>query len=285
MNTVERDRRAFQLAQRFLSSLDISGLTPEVLERYLGGDAPGCTPSTNIRDLYFRLIFHAQNANMRSGVIDKSIGGIERLSPVLFDFDARSVLGHYDSWETILDDIEIKLRPRGKLRREARSIWPSYCRTILSAARFIVQFQSAEDFHAWVRFFDKDERSRPALPLLLEREIHGYGFPLACDFLKELGYQDFSKPDVHIRDLFVGLALTSSPSDFDVFRAVARVANSAGVKPYRVDKVFWLIGSGNFYDNPEIGNQGRIGSHKAQFLELARPIVIASSSATTTTAS
>jgi hypothetical protein len=37
-----------------------------------------------------------------------------------------------------------------------------------------------------------------------------------------------------------------------------------------VDKVFWLVGSGYFYDDPEIGREGRTGSHKREFFAVAR---------------
>jgi len=37
--------------------------------------------------------------------------------------------------------------------------------------------------------------------------------------------------------------------------------------PYDVDKLFWLIGSGSFYDDPQIGKNGRIGSFKGTFIE------------------
>lgn len=79
-----------------------------------------------------------------------------------------------------------ELKPRGSIRRTPRSIWPRYCRTILSGAKFLVQFESANDFYEWVDFFDKDERARVALPLLLDREIEGFGFDLACDFVMGL---------------------------------------------------------------------------------------------------
>lgn len=133
------------------------------------------------------------------------------------------------------------------------------------------RFSSAEDFYGWVDFFDEDDRARPALPLLLAQEIEGFGFALACDFLKELGYENFSKPHVHVKEIFWAIKLSpSGTSDYEVFRAVARVARNVGVTPYNVDKLFWPIGSGYFYENPEIGNKGRIGSQKKQFIEEAR---------------
>ena len=55
-----------------------------------------------------------------------------------------------------------------------------------------------------------------------------------------------------------------------MLKAVARVPRHAGVTPYNVDKLFWLIGSGYFYGNPEIGNNGKIGRRKKQFIETAQ---------------
>ncbi len=119
-------------------------------------------------------------------------------------------------------------------------------------------------------FFDEEERARPALPMLLAQEIEGFGFVLACDFFKGLGYENFSKPDVHVKDIFWAIGLSPwGTSDYEVFKAVARVARNVNVTPYNVDKLFWLIGSGNFYEDPDIGNNGRIGGHKKAFIEIA----------------
>ncbi len=109
------------------------------------------------------------------------------------------------------------------------------------------QFSTADDFYRWVDFFDEDERARPALALLLAHEIDGFGFALACNFLMSLGYENFSKPDVHVKEIFGALGLCAQGAgDYEVFRAVARVARNAGVTPYNADKLFWLVGSGNF---------------------------------------
>jgi hypothetical protein len=94
---------------------------------------------------------------------------------------------------------------------------------------------------------------------------------LACDFLKELGYENFSKPDVHVKDILWAIGLCPwGPSDYEVFKAVARVARNVGVTPYNVDKLFWLIGSGNFYDDPHVGHKGRICGRKKEFIGVAQ---------------
>lgn len=272
MDVSALDKAAYDLAKGFLVRSGAGkGVTPELVERYLRLGKTG-RPQT-LAGLYERVLGSAQNANMGAGVIGGSIGGVRNLGPVLCGFEPARVLEEYPSgWEGVLDEIEARLRPRGIVRRTSRSLWPRFCRTILSGAKFLSQFPSAAEFYGWVDAFDRlDERASPALPMLLAQEIDGFGFALACDFVKELGYENFSKPDVHVKDIFWATGLAPfGTSDYEVFKAVARVARNAGVTPYNVDKLFWLIGSGHFYEDPHVGNRGRISGLKKRFIELAR---------------
>lgn len=259
MPSPDRDRQVYQLAKDFL--LGIEPVTPELLAKYISPRVADLRPATitGADGLYFRLLQSIQNTGMSPTVIGEAIGGVQNLGRVLFDFNPAQVVQHYgDQTDEVWRDIETQLRPVGQLRQTPRSLWPRYCRAILSGARFLNQFQSATDFYEWVNFFDSDSRARPALPMLLSEEIEGLGFALACDFLKELGYFNFGKPDVHIRRLFAGLSLCSpTASDYEVFQAIVRVATAVNETPYHVDKLFWLIGSGTFYDdNLSIDRQG-----------------------------
>jgi hypothetical protein len=52
---------------------------------------------------------------------------------------------------------------------------------------------------------------------------------------------------VHVKDIFEGLGLSAEGAgDYEVFKAVGRLARNAGVTPYNADKLFWLVGSGSF---------------------------------------
>jgi hypothetical protein len=269
VNQQQLDRAAYALAKDFLLRAGADkGVTPELMEKYLHLSTP--RPDT-LAGLYEHMLESAQDANMKAGVIGRSIGGVGNLRRVLCDFEPALVLEKYGSgWEGILDDVVSQLKPRGSVPRTSRSIWPRYCRSVLSGARFLSRFSSADDFYAWVDFFDEDERARPALPLLLAQEIEGFGFALACNFLMGLGYENFSKPDVHVKEIFGALGLCpQGAGDYEVFKAVARVARNVGVTPYNADKLFWLVGSGYFYGDPHIGNKGRIGRRKKEFVEVA----------------
>lgn len=270
----EIDKKAYHLAKDYWVTRNIEGMTSSLIEKYLNPLTLNPKPISK-EGIYQRILESAQNANMKSGVIGRAIGGVERLSVVLEGFNSKAVIDKYAcDWESILNDIVERLEPRGKIPRTPRSIWPHYCQTILSAANFIEQFSSASDFFDWVDFFDRDDRARASLPMLLSREIEGFGFALSCDFLKEMGYINFPKPDVHLRDIFTALGLCNDkPDDYQLFKAIIRVATHSGVSAYNADKVFWLIGSGNFYGDIHIGKQGLVGSRKKEFIEYAKPLL------------
>jgi hypothetical protein len=221
----------------------------------------------SIEAIYQRFLEAAINANMTPSVILGGIGKVENLGVVLYNFHPASVIEKYSSNWDVLDEIERCLKPRGEIRRTPRSIWPRYCRTILSAANFLLHFDSAGEFYEWIDIFNKDEITRPALALLIGCEVYGFGFVLACDFIKDLGYKEFAKPDVQIKNIFTGLELCPPKAgDYQVFKAIVRLAKNVGVPPYTADKLFWLVGSGNFYNDKQIGKEGRIPTRKEEFI-------------------
>ncbi len=192
------DQRVYSLAREYLLSLDT--VTPEMLNRHLFISADE-RPNL-LSGIYERLLGAAQGGNMGPTVIGQAIGGVDKLESLLGGFQPAAVVEKYGGdWEAVLDDIVIQLKPRGKIRRTSRSLWPRFCKTIISGAEFLAQFDEATDFYQWVDIFDQDDRVRPALPMLLSFEVDGIGFPLACDFIKDLGYLNFCKPDVHLKTI------------------------------------------------------------------------------------
>ena len=62
----------------------------------------------------------------------------------------------------------------------------------------------------------------------------------------------------------------SDADDYGVFKAIIRVARHCGVSPYEVDKMFWLTGSGYFYNHTAIGKEGKINLDRQKFIDFAR---------------
>lgn len=270
---------AYRSAYDFLLSKIPSKLPGEIIEQYL--NIPEVSASNlTLESVFRRLILSAQNANMKAGVVGGSIGGVDNLSPLLFGFSPSKVHEYYqEEWQKLLAEIEEKLKPMGKMRRTPRSIWPNFCESVLTGAKFLTQFKTGKDFFEWADHLYNDKRSMAALPLILSQEIHGYGYPLACDFLKELGFLNYGKPDVHIKDIFHAIGLIEEKSTpYQIQKVISDFADAVGVTSYNIDKLFWLIGSGEFYNNHEFGSKGNIGRNKKEFIqfflsrELNRPL-------------
>jgi hypothetical protein len=243
-----RDCKAYELARDYL--LGLPGVTDEVLHHYLS-TPPRDTPST-MAEVFLGLLLSLRNKGMMATVIPDEF--VNSLGQVLFDFEPVKVTHGFRSADDLLDTIIHRLSPAGQIRRVPGGLWPLFARGILSGARFLGQFKSGPEFLAWVQTFDDDARKRAALPLLLSEEIDGFGFALGCDFLKELGFLDFAKPDVHVKAIVKGLKLSrDTANDYAVFKDVVRIASHCARTPYDVDKVFWLVGSGRFYLDKSIG--------------------------------
>ena len=195
-------------------------------------------------EVYFRLLRSLSN---RRGM-PNTIGPIESLSAVFCEFNHFQTLQRYsNNWEDLFDTIQREVQPESRMdKTNPHSYWVIFSKGSISGAEYLARFDALEDFLQYVKDFDERPTTRPALPFLMGHEIFGYGFSLACDFLKELGFSNYAKPDTHLIDIFSGLGL-SSKSPLDVFRTVSLMAHEVGETPYAVDKAFWLIGSGKLY--------------------------------------
>ncbi|MEZ5329816.1 MAG: hypothetical protein R3F19_32615 [Verrucomicrobiales bacterium] len=241
--------------------LSFEPVTEEMLERQIQ-EWETKKPSS-IKDLFKAFLHHAQN---RQGM-PNSIGEIEELSSILFEFDHIAVVENYGNWEAIFDAIfESEYSPPGRMvKGNKKSHWVVYCKAIASISMFLARYRSLEEFQDFVDGFLTNEQSKLALPLLLSEEIFGFGFALACDFLKENVSPYFIKPDTHINEIAREVGITKSTQSYQIFKDVQLYCSNIGVLPYHVDKVFWLVGSGNFY----LSNV-RVRSSRQEFLASLR---------------
>ena len=222
MEAVKSLSDLYGTAKRFLIKQIPSAEAKTILESYLTLPDQSGTP-VELNELFRRLLDSAQNANMKAGVIGGSIGGIHNLGSVLFGFNPCEVKNRYlGDPDVLLTDIVSALSPRGKVRTTPHAIWPKYCKTIISAAVFFSQFDSGKDFYDWANHLYRDEKSMAALPLILAEEIEGIGYTLACDFLKELGFVNYGKPDVQVMEIFIGLGLCKKKRVLTMYRRSSR---------------------------------------------------------------
>ncbi len=123
------------------------------------------------------------------------------------------------------------------------SFWVIFIKGILSSAAFSSSFKSFKSFDRLVANFSFNDMSLAAVPIIMSQEIYGLGFPLACDVLKELGYVNYAKSDVHVKTILFECGLVDRYDDYEVFSAVVRMARVCGELPVIVDYVLWSIGA------------------------------------------
>ena len=238
-----KNQLIYQLAYDYLLKIKPNSISESKLEKYFIGDRKDFT---SLSDVYEQIIHSAQNYQRMPNVI-KFKERHDKILEILYNYDFKKI----KAYET--DELYYKFRTAFDVtsKDSIHNSWRKWSKSIISAAKFMSEFNGVDDFRAFVDLFKYNLPTRMALPLLMQTKINGMGFTLACDCLKELGYLDYPKPDVHLIDVFVSLGL-SQKDPIDVFEAIVRMSDDCKeidkqITPYKIDKIIWLICSGRFY--------------------------------------
>ncbi|MEQ8676150.1 MAG: hypothetical protein RLP44_10025 [Aggregatilineales bacterium] len=214
----------------------------------------------SIPKIYEHLLGHASNKSQGGNAIKKVFGsnwsGIEdhkerweKLRKITNGFDPKSIMnfGTEANFRIAVANAYDQSEFTGPAEGYIRSIY--YIGHFLSQK----QFQNGKDVYD---YFDAYYEPNPtelinhllSIKISGKKLLYGLGQGLLRDALKELGYTNFVKPDVHIKDIAVGLNIVQTQnSDAKVAEVVADVAHRGGITPYYLDKFFFLIGSGEVY--------------------------------------
>jgi hypothetical protein len=260
MNKKSKYKFVFSSAKRFLDKIisNHPNLNNPVLEKHLEHKSK----FDDISDANRRLIESLQNRNMMAKVIDFDQRQKE-IKKILFGYSPNKILSAYKKTDELLGKFRGKFNLQNAQGK--RNLWRQFSEGILSGSKFMASFKNKDDFDSFIKTFAHNKYTKAALPMLLGKEVKGFGFALACDFLKELGYRDYPKPDVHLIKIFNGLGLSSSKEPYEVYKSIIEMSEAVGKDAYTVDKIFWLIGSGRFY-LVDI----KIGSNRDEFIKIVK---------------
>lgn len=215
----------------------------KVIDTYL---EPDDNNIKSINTIMRRMCISLQNSQYKPNVI-KFEKNEERFRTILFDFNPQSILKCYQKSEQLLDKFKEEFNINVK-----KKTWSDYSIGIIEASKFFSKFKDEKDF------FDYADSYGVGFPYMLaQRHIKGMKFALACDFLKEIGYTNLVKPDIHMIEITKALTGKTEDGDCDdavCFDILVKTAKKEGVQPYKLDKVLWLICSGKFYKDKEYNN-------------------------------
>ncbi|MBP8017158.1 hypothetical protein KAZ01_04070 [Candidatus Gracilibacteria bacterium] len=254
MNTNEKLLKIYEYANEFLLNYVSKDVLLKQLDHYY-----------EFKPDSLELIFKQMISSLKNKQgYDNFIANIDLFKGILEDYNPKKVNQKYElNWELLFNDFKNQFNNNYKMDiTNKRNAWVMYSKGVLSCSLFLNNFDSFSDFDNFVKSFFLNEFTIASLPMLLEKEIFGFGFPLACDFLKELGYVQYGKPDVHLKDIFYELKITNNKSDYEIFKKIVKIGIITKNDPVIVDKIFWLIGSGNFYES-----KIKIGRKKEEFIK------------------
>ena len=170
----------------------------------------------------------------------------EKLADILEQFNPSKILKKYKSGEELYKVFE--QTKEFEINKEHNELWKSFAQSVIDGARFISRFDSVEAFKKMIGNIASYFPGTMMIPRLICGEIRGMGEALACDFIKEIGYVEYAKPDVHINYIIRAVCHNEKMTAKEILEKVQQIAKEAGVSAFAVDKILWLIASGKYYD-------------------------------------
>jgi len=215
----------YREAYNFLARVDDNDLEAKLI-------CPITTRAKSLKDLYRRLL----NA-LTTKKINEAIGNVDCLSEPFLDFNPVKVQARYGENH---DQLSGKICSNGNVE-----IIKPFCDSALWGAALLSNIGSARTFHRFVEKFLNSQMSFAVLPLLLQEEVKGLTFPMACEFLSDSGYPDYVKPNPKIKQLLFDIGAIYDRDNYELLKFMKEVADCNDTSPWTVNQIFRLISAGD----------------------------------------
>ncbi len=271
MNIKERNKTIYRFAEEYLRK-NANGLTDSILEEYYHN------PRKPNLDSVFGVVvssaddWHKPKARNisyrnRSSAINKVVG--DHSITYVLDTYKNDYNALYSAFKDSLslDDKQFTV-----------DVWLSYANCICGMAQYLSKFKNAEEMYT---YFDGFKTPEEKIKLIKEIKCQshisktkwGWGFALSANWLKDIGMLDYCKPDIQVIKCLNSLGLCSKTNTV-VFKTLVAIAEDTKeydktASAFKLDRILWLIGSGDFYNHSEIEWKGSIEEY---VLEL-KPII------------
>lgn len=190
----------------------------------------------HINDLVKMFSMILQNRQYLPNVIKFSLGNYTHLDTATHGFDVTYL--NSISPKTLYNNLN------SLIHFGVSNTWKNYCIGIIDAAHYLNGFTNYHAFDTHIITLIAAGRENDLITELCS--IKGIGPALARNYLKEVGYLSFGKPDLHLMPIFQSFDPTVI--DYPTFDAsLRRQSILCGVSPYVLDRTLWLICSGNYF--------------------------------------
>ena len=255
--------------QEALNYLTHKAGTEFVADQLKDNDAIDPTEVDTLEDLFRALL----NAVVCTKRMKEAIGPVENLGALMQGFDPIKLNSQYEEkWELLAANIKdrkaVAILKGVNISDDHWAYWNMFCKSALSGACFLMQLKTVETFKAFVRGFENNEMTTAVLPLLLQKEVYGFTFSSACDFLAQAGFCDYIAPDSRVKALLYDIELIDSKENYELLKTVITIGRANNEKPNVVNKLFWIIAAGKLSRQ-----ESKTNNFRSEFIDHITPIL------------
>ncbi len=239
-----------ELYVNLVSLASVAGIDETGLQKYFIPEG-----NTSPESILFRLCSSLQNSGMMRNSIkfnDADPAYRNAIKNVLFDYDIKKSASVYPDWESIYNTMIAAGITDNGIKDKKESNWEKYCRGLYDGLHFLTADNGVKKIKDLVAVSDLTDKEMREISVI-SKNIHGLGFALTCDWLKECGCSWLAKPDVHINGVVKYMQHNEALKDEDVLKVMfswAKAVRATGdntVTAYKIDKMLWLLCTGEFY--------------------------------------
>lgn len=166
------------------------------------------------------------------------------IDTILCNFKLNTVRAKYgNDVEELWKDLCSQCVPDSE--QSPKGAWYKFARNIITLGAYLSEFSDIDELY---QEFEKAESPEEKIKLVnkVSAQVSQWGFAMASNWIKDMGMTGYCKPDQHIRAIIDGIYQTGDNMK-TVFKKVIEVANQCNVSPFKLDRVLFLVGSGDFY--------------------------------------
>ncbi len=195
-----------------------------------------------MNDIHLRLCDSIRDTGWMRRVITDERFGMMRSALLDYDLDSVCAGGSTPVMAVIMRHCSVSF---GEL--SAKRSWRIFMRGVVDSACYLGKFSGPEQFYDYIDGQSHTSEEAWSLAESLDQRITGLGRALACDFLKEIGVDRYSKPDAQIIKTFRTLGIIDGIDEKkEAFDIMWQMAESTGLSPAVVDKILWIAASGRW---------------------------------------
>lgn len=250
-----------KLYQNLVNYASVAGIDKAALQKYFIPEG-----NTSSKSILFRLCSSLQNSGMMRNSIKfndtKNLDNRKVIEKVMFGYNTQKAAEHYPDWKSIYDAVRKEGVDKNGIGAKKETNWEKYCKGLFDGLQYLIR-KNGEAEIKHLTTVNQITKNEIASIRAISKKIHGLGFALTCDWLKECGCTWLAKPDVHIKGVVMHLKNVEAIKDDDVLNemfAWADKVKSSGIDAnataYKLDKIIWLLCTGKFYlDDRKTGRE------------------------------